>query len=89
VKRRWLVGFLALSACRTPQIDTVRADFAADKPNAEILDVVPIEGDADHAYYRIRFREISGGEAKEEERGYRRSSDGDWRLFQRDSTRQP
>jgi hypothetical protein len=69
VKRRWLVGILALSACRAPQIDAVRADFAADKPNAEILEVVPIQGGADHAYYRIRFREILGAEAKEEERG--------------------
>ncbi len=64
-------------------------DFAEARPGAEIIELVPTEGDADHVYYRSRFREGADSKVLEEEWGYRRRSGGRWERFYPDSTGQP
>jgi len=83
--RNWPLLLITLTACRAPQAESVRADFVRVRPGAEVLEVVPTEGDASHAYYRVRFRDTAGSAVSEEEWGYRRSLSGGWELFTRDS----
>jgi hypothetical protein len=81
-----LIGVLA---CGTPQARAVRADFETARPGTEIVEIAPTEGDADHAYYRIRFRDGTDSNVREEEWGYRRGSIGRWERFKPDSAPQP
>jgi hypothetical protein len=66
VKLISFVFLFGLSACRSPQIGAVKADFVVARPGAQVLEVIPTEGDADHVYYRIRFREAPGAKVREE-----------------------
>jgi hypothetical protein len=87
LNRIWVLTLVGLIACDSPETKAVRADFTAARPGAEVLGIVPTEGDAEHVYYRIRFRDTVHARIGEEEWGYRRASSGRWELFTRDSTR--
>lgn len=56
-----LVAALVATSCGGPSDDEVKQAFLREHPRAEVTDVYVSEGDSDHAYFTIKYRE--GGEA--------------------------
>jgi hypothetical protein len=83
--RRLLMMALFLAACGEPTEEAVRANFLQEYPRAVIASAVPGEGDSDHVYYHVRFRQPPDTTLREVVRGYQRTSARQWRVFHRDS----
>lgn len=79
---------LAAQACAQPSEADVRRDFLGGRPGAVIESIDLTDGDADHVYWRIRFRNPPDTALCHVEVGYRRTG-GAWRIFHRDSVQNP
>jgi hypothetical protein len=79
------LGFaVLLISCGMPSGDQVRGEFLALHPGAVILDAGPGEGDFDHAYWCIRYRQPPDTVLREQYWLYQRGADG-FRVIHRDS----
>lgn len=76
------VGFvllvLVLSSCAVPSDEQVKEAFLKEHPQAEITDVYVSEGDSDHAYFTIKYRE--GGQAHIGCWSYFRDANDVWQI---------
>jgi len=77
---------LALVSCGMPSDHQVRSDFLALHPSAAIIDVGPGEGDSDHAYWCVRYRERPDTALREQVWLYQRQSGNRFAVIHRDSS---
>jgi hypothetical protein len=81
----WLaLVILAVGGCSEPSGDAVRADFIREHPRAAVISAKPGEGDSEHVYYHIRFREPPDTTTRVMIWAYRQAADGKWRVFHRE-----
>lgn len=54
-----LLGALAIggAACSGPPYTQIKEEFVREHPGAEVLSVGPGEGDSQHVYVQIRYRD--------------------------------
>jgi len=75
-----------LAACGVPSNADVRRDFLGLYPNAAVVDVGSGEGDADDAYFHIKYRIAPDTALLEQVWLYQRAAAGRWKITNRDSS---
>jgi hypothetical protein len=85
----WVLALLAPLACSGLSDRQVRAAFHRDNPNAVIHNLDVGEGDSEHAYYIIRYRDTVENRAYRGCWLYAKYPDGKWVLERRSSTPEP
>jgi hypothetical protein len=80
-----LIASILGAACDAgPREKDVRSEFLRANPGARIESLAVAEGDGEHVYYHIRFREAGDLTPRETMWLYARQSDGSWRNTHRD-----
>jgi hypothetical protein len=74
---------MLLGACSSPDEERVRAEFINEYPGVAVISAGPGEGDSDHVYYHVRFRQPPDTTVREVVWGYRRTSGRQWQVFHR------
>jgi hypothetical protein len=79
-----IVGFSVLifscSLLSLPGSEVVKENFLKENPQSIVLSVFVGEGDSEHAYYHIRYKEAKGESIKEVVWLYTLKEDGKWSV---------